>query len=1159
MKEKSPVESSDRMEEGGFVSAVDQVLTYLNEKREELDTGKFEQLVGAAVRHCLSVISLSPDSLKSCSTRNSCMMVLPMVAGIVPMCKNARHPSELQQMREDFERECKDLITEVHDLERKANSALIEIIVDTFKETREPLDRLVTAVHSTHKNQKLRDVTDDAQPFIDDMSEHSARMFEVARLVADSTSNAQMVTRIKSSLSILEGLNSQLLPSIITSYSQTNHAREKWIQANHVLERWTQELTALSSAIDEITDSAVFAQVSAELVIRNGSRLKWMLTEGAIDIHEYADLVRAQLGLATHLVYIMSHHNHTHASERLNLAVSKLKGVTSDVSQSAASLTLDKDDSNLREALLDNNCLLEHCMIFIKSILNEESTDDSFLLEFKEAADQYLDKRKQSDRIKNEKPSDEEERSENEGISDGAQRWLSLETSSFHIGSSTRLNSYEQIKLTMSMHRDEPDIGLSQLVQHLLACALSFDVVATECCCNELMERANDIISIANCITPHVTNSDEKSEIKSLVSSLCSETVELSVQIRQLAEANMANLDALKSLLASWSRNVERLENGCDNQISSILQLASPICVAVEMNNQMLTQSAKKNFLLSSDELSSILSCDSDAQPELTILITYWLANANLKNNICALLNGPCRLSKLMTRCREWACNALLATRTIAAESEHQLLIQCNMTSHTYSDCLSLMEHSIKYIYGALSMRAGEEMDTCKELIANMAHLLEITPDQFQPTEEIFADLKTSVLLLRWSEKAARFFRLVDKLLEPHCEALNKLAETAIQAFSSDGNSKDDMLRNYKQLRDSLQESVTTLCTQHASSEDELSSYSELLRKIPDRLETVIVLTERLTLESATEELLAAYNTEKRLLIINLLDLRQHVSTIQNASDQSEFNKILGVSRSKGNEAGSCHTFAVTPSKESAISNLQQTDMATGLGQMPTQSDMKASKHSDSQFIRAVKAFRGELVRWADKNNAVVRAARDLAINLQDMSLYVKYQEGSIISRRQLFDTSKQVVSNSYTIKKFCEVIAKYSLAGQRFTDELLYYSNQATFYAEQLSMLTNVKRSTSPFDVTIKALATTGDNLLKSILKSLEASESILLKGLKEPPLSAKEEQEIYVLAIKWRSQLEKHRHTEINYSDVNDLGLRVISKIDDGPHLAEICQPCP
>lgn len=65
------------------------------------------------------------------------------------------------------------------------------------------------------------------------------------------------------------------------------------------------------------------------------------------------------------------------------------------------------------------------------------------------------------------------------------------------------------------------------------------------------------------------------------------------------------------------------------------------------------------------------------------------------------------------------------------------------------------------------------------------------------------------------------------------------------------------------------------------------------------------------------------------------------------------------------------------------------------------------------------------------------------------------------------------------------------------------------------------------------------------------------LLQGLKEPPASETEEQEIYILATRWRGGLEKHRHAEITYSDINDLGLRVVAKNNDGPHLAEMCHP--
>jgi len=65
----------------------------------------------------------------------------------------------------------------------------------------------------------------------------------------------------------------------------------------------------------------------------------------------------------------------------------------------------------------------------------------------------------------------------------------------------------------------------------------------------------------------------------------------------------------------------------------------------------------------------------------------------------------------------------------------------------------------------------------------------------------------------------------------------------------------------------------------------------------------------------------------------------------------------------------------------------------------------------------------------------------------------------------------------------------------------------------------------------------------------------SQLLQGLKEPPEENDEEQQIYHLATNWRGGLLKYRHNETLYSDVNDLGLRVVSQNSGGPRLAEIC----
>lgn len=48
--------------------------------------------------------------------------------------------------REDFKHVCELTIQDIHDMERHVNSLLIQHIVDTFKETTEPLYRLTTKV-----------------------------------------------------------------------------------------------------------------------------------------------------------------------------------------------------------------------------------------------------------------------------------------------------------------------------------------------------------------------------------------------------------------------------------------------------------------------------------------------------------------------------------------------------------------------------------------------------------------------------------------------------------------------------------------------------------------------------------------------------------------------------------------------------------------------------------------------------------------------------------------------------------------------------------------------------------------------------------------------------------------------------------------------------
>lgn len=78
---------------------------------------------------------------------------------------------------------------------------------------------------------------------------------------------------------------------------------------------------------------------------------------------------------------------------------------------------------------------------------------------------------------------------------------------------------------------------------------------------------------------------------------------------------------------------------------------------------------------------------------------------------------------------------------------------------------------------------------------------------------------------------------------------------------------------------------------------------------------------------------------------------------------------------------------------------------------------------------------------------------------------------------------------------EICVPIGHYLFVIHRLRDELVYHSNQIPFFSEQLVLLTNVKRMTHEFDLTINILLTNAKNLMKSIIQSLHAIESILIK----------------------------------------------------------------
>ena len=64
-----------------------------------------------------------------------------------------------------------------------------------------------------------------------------------------------------------------------------------------------------------------------------------------------------------------------------------------------------------------------------------------------------------------------------------------------------------------------------------------------------------------------------------------------------------------------------------------------------------------------------------------------------------------CKMRKLKSLCRQWACNVLVTIHTVVSTSQSHLLLHHNITSCNIIECLSVYEQTIKYMWSVIRPR----------------------------------------------------------------------------------------------------------------------------------------------------------------------------------------------------------------------------------------------------------------------------------------------------------------------------------------------------------------------------------------------------------------------------------------------------------------------
>ncbi|XP_062612716.1 alpha-catenin-like protein hmp-1, partial [Saccostrea cucullata] len=264
----------DVEEPGYFVTKIDQVLEALSvEKRGDLDDD-LETWTENLVRHSMLVAHLCLDYYRNIIVK-TCQRVLQLKSRVLQLHNAMKNNPELPAIGEDYDECCENYIDEFCELEKDVNLALLNLVVDIFKETTEPLERLVkAAMYSTQEKgfeQHMKELVTEFQT-------HADKMRQIATFAAASSTDAQRVRTIRRCVCHLERLDPDIVPAVV---AMAKKSQDK-MAVRHVkllMKEWTFELTSLMQVLDEMTDPSIFMQVSESRIKEDISLCRGFLTE----------------------------------------------------------------------------------------------------------------------------------------------------------------------------------------------------------------------------------------------------------------------------------------------------------------------------------------------------------------------------------------------------------------------------------------------------------------------------------------------------------------------------------------------------------------------------------------------------------------------------------------------------------------------------------------------------------------------------------------------------------------------------------------------------------------------------------------------------------------------------------------------------------------
>ncbi|CAH1782849.1 unnamed protein product [Owenia fusiformis] len=362
---------------GHFVTYLDKMLSILkSDDNTKMAAPDVEAYLDVLLRHAMAVSHISSEHHRNLII-TCCQRVIRLKGGMLQHLKNVQHNPDFVELRSDYDDSCSNVAMELHDLERHVNNATLHQVVATFKETTQPLDRLVRAALSTDQTiQRLpeKECHDILEPYIDRLNCHFELSSQVALLVAASSTDTQRVRDIRSSVKQLELLDPQLVPAVMSCRRDPlNKVAVKHLKTLKQL--WNNEMNILVESIDRITDPNLFVNVTEKLImeeIDTCSRLKNATSSSEVLLFSYGltGLAHRVVDMATRVV---DHQVDPIYRNGLMVYINQLNKVIPGVKSTCKQLSENLGDIGLLGTLNKRSKALLNCVKHIRQGLDEKS------------------------------------------------------------------------------------------------------------------------------------------------------------------------------------------------------------------------------------------------------------------------------------------------------------------------------------------------------------------------------------------------------------------------------------------------------------------------------------------------------------------------------------------------------------------------------------------------------------------------------------------------------------------------------------------------------------------------------------------------------------------------------------------------------------------